>query len=534
VFWEIFFKAIGGLGLFLFGIQIMASGMQKAAGDKLRRILEVLTNRPIIGVLTGILVTLLVQSSSTTTVMVVGFANAGLMNLSQAVSVIIGANIGTTVTAQIVSFKIGVLAFPAIGLGSILNFFARRRLHRYVGQAILGFGLLFLGMATMSDGMSPLREIPAFHRLLAQFSAYPIMGVLAGAIFTALVQSSSAATGVIIALTMQDMVTFQSAVPLILGTNVGTSITAILASLGANVAARRAAAAHVLFNLIGVVLALLFLSSFTEFVMETAATVPRQVANAHTLFNILNTAVFLVFLKFFNRFICAVVPGPDETVEIGPKYLDVRILKTPAIAIGSTKKELLRMASIAREMVSESVQVLLTNDVKKIKHIEQMENLMDGLEKEINIYLAELSQHSMTQHQTKIIGGFMSAANDLERVGDHAENIMQLAEAKVEDRLSFSEHALAEINFIYEKVDLMLERAYKVFEAEDKEMAYQVIKADDDIDLTEKVLRKNHIDRINKKKCFPASGVVYLDVLSNLERIADHAVNIAQIVVEDF
>ncbi len=192
------------------------------------------------------------------------------------------------------------------------------------------------------------------------------------------------------------------------------------------------------------------------------------------------------------------------------------------------------MSYIARDMVYESVQVLLKNDLKKIKHIEQMENLIDGLEKEINIYLAELSQHSMTQHQTKIISGFMSAANDLERVGDHAENIMQLAEAKVEDRLSFSEHALSEINFIYEKVDAMLKQVVEAFETEDKALARQVIKADDEIDSTEKVLRKNHIDRINKKKCFPASGVVYLDVLSNLERIADHAVNIAQIVVEDF
>jgi phosphate:Na+ symporter len=262
LFWSIFFSTLGGLGLFLFGIQIMASGMQKAAGDRFRRILEVLTNKPILGVLTGIIVTLLVQSSSTSTVMVVGFANAGLMNLSQAISVIIGANIGTTVTAQIVSFKIGVVVFPAIGIGSLLNFFGRRRFQRYLGQTILGFGLLFLGMTTMSDGMSPLRELEAFHILLAQFSTYPVLGILCGALFTALVQSSSASTGVIIALTMQDLIPFESAVPLVLGTNIGTCITAVLASIGANVAARRAAVAHVLFNLIGVTIALILLGTF--------------------------------------------------------------------------------------------------------------------------------------------------------------------------------------------------------------------------------------------------------------------------------
>jgi len=533
LFWDIAFSTIGGLGLFLFGIQIMASGMQKAAGDRFRRILEVLTNKPIVGVMTGILVTLLVQSSSTSTVMVVGFANAGLMNLSQAVSVIIGANIGTTVTAQIVSFKVGVLAFPAIGIGSLLNFFGRRRLHRYLGQIVLGFGLLFLGMTTMSSGMVPLRELEAFHTMLLQFSRYPILGILCGAAFTALIQSSSAATGVIIAMTMQDLIPFQSAVPLILGTNIGTSITAILASIGANVAARRAAVAHVLFNVIGVTLVLIFLRPFTEIIIETATSVPRQVANTHTVFNILNTIVFLIFLKYFTRLICYIIPGEDEKIEFGPKYLDQRILKTPAVAIGGAKQELLRMGGIAREMLDESMQVFLKNDLKKIKHIEQMEDLVDGLEKEINIYLADLSQHSLSKEQSKMVASLMSAANDLERIGDHAENIMQLSELKTEERLPFSITALEEITSLYQKVSSMLERAIKAFELEDRELAQQIVAEDDYVDEQEKTLRKRHIDRINTKKCYPSSGVIYLDLLSNLERVADHANNIADLVLEE-
>ncbi|MEW5783575.1 MAG: Na/Pi cotransporter family protein [Bacillota bacterium] len=534
MYWDIALSSFGGLGLFLFGIQMMASGMQKAAGDRLRRILELLTNRPVIGVMTGLLVTLLVQSSSSTTVMVVGFANAGLMNLAQAISVIIGANIGTTVTAQIVSFKINVLALPAIGIGSILNFFGRRRLHRYLGQAALGFGLLFLGMSTMSSGMIPLKELEAFHHLLARFSTTPLLGVLFAALFTAVIQSSSAATGVIIALTMQDLVPFSAAVPLVLGTNIGTSITAVLASLGANVSARRAAAAHVFFNVIGVILAMLLLGPFTELVLATSSSVSRQVANTHTLFNVFNTVIFMIFLKQFTRLICLVIPGPEGEIDIGPKYLDPRILKTPAAALGGTKKELLRMAGIAQDMLSEAIHVFLKNDLKKVKHIEQMEDLMDGLEKEINVYLAELSQHSLTQHQSKIISGFMSAANDFERVGDHTKNIMQLAETKTEDRLPFSEQALEEIKLIYDKVKEMLVKATDCLEKEDKIAARMVIKEDDNIDLTEKILRKSHIERINRKRCFPASGVIYLDVLSNLERIADHATNIAQIVIEDF
>jgi len=533
LFWDIAFSTIGGLGLFLFGIQMMASGMQKAAGDSFRRILEVLTNKPVLGVMTGILVTILVQSSSTATVMVVGFANAGLMTLSQAISVIIGANIGTTVTAQIVSFKIGVIAFPAIGIGSLLNFFGRRRFQRYIGQTILGFGLLFLGMTTMSSGMSPLRELEAFHNMLMQFSVYPILGILAGAIFTALIQSSSAATGVIIALTLQDLVPFHAAVPLVLGTNVGTSITAILAGIGANVAARRAAVAHVLFNVIGVSLALILLNPFTELIVHTAITVPRQVANTHTAFNLFNTFVFIIFLKYFTRLVCYIIPGEDEKIEFGPKYLDSRILKTPAAAIGGAKKELLRMAGIAREMLGESMQVFLKNDLKRVKHIEQMEELIDGLEKEINVYLADLSQHSLTREQSQMVGSLMSAANDLERIGDHAENIMQLAEVKTEERLPFSATALDEITGFYNKVDSMLGRAIKAFESEDREASGLIVAEDDEVDEDEKTLRKRHIDRINAKKCYPSAGVIYLDLLSNLERVADHANNIAYLVLEE-
>jgi len=366
-----------------------------------------------------------------------------------------------------------------------------------------------------------------------QFSRYPILGILCGAAFTAIIQSSSAATGVIIAMTMQDLIPFNAAVPLILGTNVGTSITAILASIGANVAARRAALAHVLFNVIGVTLALIFLKPFTDIILETATSIPRQVANTHTAFNILNTFVFLVFLKYFTRLICIMVPGQDEKIEFGPKYLDQRILKTPAVAIGGAKQELLRMGGIAREMLEESMQVFLKSDLKKIKHIEQMEDLVDGLEKEINVYLADLSQHSMSQEQSKMVASMMSAANDLERIGDHSVNIMQLAEIKTEERLPFSETALDEVTALFKKVYSMLERAIRAFEQNDRILASQIVVEDDEVDEQEKSLRKIHIDRINTKKCYPSSGVVYLDLISNLERIADHANNIAYLVLDD-
>lgn len=528
------FVSVGGLGLFLFGIHMMATGMQKAAGDRLRRVLEVLTTRPLIGVLTGVLITMLIQSSSATTVMVVGFANAGLITLSQAISVIIGANIGTTVTAQIISFELEALAYPAIGLGALIIFFSRRRQHRYLGEAVLGMGLLFLGISTMSAGLSPLKELDTFKNILVQFSAFPLLGVLAGAAFTALIQSSSASTGVVIALSMQGIISLNEAIPLILGSNVGTCVTAFIASAGTNLTARRAAMAHLFFNVIGSFIFLFLLGPFTSLVLKTASMVPRQIANAHTLFNVLNAAIFFLILPYFTRFIMRLVPGEEVKMEIGPTYLDKRMLPTPAAALRGAQKELLRMAMIAREMIGEAVQAFVKNDLKKGAHIEQMEDLLDSLEEGINVFLAELSQNALTETQSKTVGRFMSAANDLERIGDHAHNIKQLAEIKVEERLPFSEQAIEELSLIYEKINIMLERAIQAFEKEDKALARMVMVEDDEVDLLEKVLRKAHIERINTKKCYPPSGVIYLDVLSNLERVADHATNIAQLVVEEF
>ena len=517
--WTLVTQLIGGLGLFLFGMQLMASGLQKAAGDRLRRILEILTTKPVIAVITGVVVTVLVQSSSTTTVMVVGFANAGLMTLPQAVGTILGANIGTTITAQIVSFKVAGLVFPAIGLGAVLNFFGKRRTYKYVGQAILGFGILFLGMTTMSEGMEPLRELPYFMSLMSSFGNNPFMAVLIGAAFTALIQSSSASTGLIIAMTLQDILILPAAIALILGTNVGTCITALIASVGTTLSAKRAAIAHLTFNVCGVIVAMILFRPFVGFVADTATTVTRQAANAHTIFNIASTLVVLPFFKYFVALVTHLVPGEEIALEMGPKFLDERILKTPAAAIGGVRQECLRMARLAREMVRDSLQVFIKEDRKLMQYVEQKEELLDSLEKEITIYLAELAQHSLTIEQSQSVSGLMHAANDLERIGDHATNIVRLAEIKIEDRLSFSEKAAQELTEMHERVDDMLAKAIEAFSKEDMDLAKSVIAQDDVVDHMERVLRKSHISRISDKVCIPASGVIYLDVISNFERI---------------
>ncbi|NLL21505.1 MAG: Na/Pi cotransporter family protein [Firmicutes bacterium] len=532
--WFVAIGMFGGLGLFLFGIQMMASGMQKMAGDRLRHILEIFTGKPIVGVFTGLIVTVLLQSSSTTTVMLVGFVNAGLMNLSQALGVIMGANIGTTITAQIISFKLEYLALPFIGIGGLFNFFGRRRLYRYLGQTILGFGLLFLGMVTMSEAMHPLRENPFFIDLLLRFGERPLLGILISALFTAVIQSSSAVTGIIIALSLQGLISLQSAIPLILGSNIGTCITAVLASIGASLPARKTAYAHVLFNTIGVILMLIFLKPFTFLVLESADTVARQAANAHTLFNVLNTIVLFPFFKYFIRLVNIVVPGEESAVNLGSKYLDRRMLKAPAVAINSSKQELLRMANMAREVVADSIDAFCRGSWKKIPHILQAEDLIDGLEKEINVYLQELSQHSLTRQQTTSVSGIMSAANDLERIADHGCNIAHLAELVADGKFQITPKAREEVFSLFEKVDDMLGKAIEALADENVHLAREVIQKDDIVDELERILRKNHIDRVNRKECVPAVGVIYLDVLSNLERIADHCVNLGQVVSGDF
>lgn len=528
-------QLFGGLGLFLFGMQFMASGLQKAAGDRLRKILEVLTIKPVVAVFTGLVTTTLVQSSSTTTVMLVGFVNAGLMTLHQAVGTIFGANIGTTVTAQLVSFKISGLIYPAVGIGALLNFFGQRRTYKYVGQAVLGFGVLFLGITVMSEAMAPLQEMALFKELMVNFGRTPLFGVLLGLFFTAVIQSSSATTGLVIAMSMQEIISLESAMAIILGSNIGTCVTAMLASIGTSLSARRTAVAHMLFNVFGAVIALILFKPFVALVAATGDTVARQAANAHTIFNIGNTLIFLPLINPFVSLVTRLVPGEDVSMEArAPKFLDRRILLTPDIALGGARQECLRMANLGREMLADAMHVFLNDDTKPVQHVRQTEELVDSLEKEITTYLAELSQHSLTKRQSKEVSALMHAVNDLERIGDHAENVLNLAESKAEGRLPFSEQALQELQEMYKNVDEMIAKAIKAFENNDSLLAGQVVDQDDMIDDMERNLRKSHIIRINEKICFPPSGVIFLDIISNLERIADHATNFAQAVLGEF
>lgn len=520
---------IGGLALFLYGMQTMADGMQKAAGDRMRRILEVLTSIPVVGVMVGAFVTAIIQSSSATTVMVIGFVNAGLMTLKQAVGVIMGANIGTTITAQLIAFKITQYILPLIAVGFAIHFLSKSRLYRYIGQVILGFGILMLGMDTMSLAVQPLKESANFSMLITGLGSHPFWGLAVGSILTAIIQSSSAFIGILIALSSQGLIPLEIALPLLLGSNIGTCITAVLASIGQNLIAKRAALAHVLFNIFGSLLFLVLLKQFAIFVLAVSPDhdIARQIANAHTFFNVINTLIFLPLINQFVHMIVKLAPGREEVVLRGPIYLDERMLGTPAIALSLANKELIRMAQLAHQMVAEAMESFLHKDEQKASQVYEHEDIVDELATAITVYLAKISQKGMNPSLSKKHTGLLHGVTDVERIGDHAENIAEMALARIEENLPFSDQALEEITALSALASETFLKAISSLQHDAPDEARETLELEKGIDELEKELRRNHISRLNTGKCFPGSGVIYLDIMSNLERVGDHSNNIA-------
>ena len=538
---EIIFGIIGGLGLFLFGMKLLSEGFQKLAGTRLRQILKFLTNKAVVGILTGALVTGIIQSSSATTVMVVGFVNAGLLALKQAIGVIMGANIGTTITAQIIAFKIDQYALPAIGLGFALFMLARRRAWKFWGQVLLGFGLLFLGLFIMKQVLGPLKDNPITRQALISFSTNPLLGILAGAIITAVIQSSSATVGLIMAMAFNGLLSFPASIALMLGADIGTTITAQLASIGTNLTARRAAWAHTLFNILGVGYILIFVyngwfARFIEFITpgDVDANILRHIANAHVAFKLLNAAVFLPFIGLLERVCYWVVPGEIEELPAEPKFLEKHLLDTPPLALDQAAKELLRMTGVAQEAISCAMQGFFNRDRRLLKKVSRWEEAIDNLQREITHYLVEISQRSLTPQESEKLPALLHSVNDIERIGDHAENLEELADRAIEEKLPFSQSALDELRLVYNEVDAMMEDVKRALENGEHQHARAALAREEKLNRLQIELRQNHIQRLNQRKCFVLSGVIFLDFINNLEKIGDHLTNVAQAVMGSF
>ncbi len=552
---NLIFGLLGGLGLFLFGMKIMSEGLQKIAGSRMRKILAGLTDNRIVGTLVGIAVTAMIQSSSATTVMVVGFVNAGLMSLVQSIGIVLGANIGTTITAQLIAFKITHYALPAIGIGAGFKLFAKNKKWSYAGEILLGFGLLFFGLSVMKAAFDPLKASEEFRQLFMIIGDNHLLGVLIGAILTIVVQSSTATIGITIALASTGILTFEASVALILGENIGTTITTNLAAIGTNLAARRTALAHFLFNAFGVCYMLLFFTLFTKFVasitpgdadfiiqtQEQAIRlggeigdkpfIARHIANTHTLFNIVNAIIFLPLIGVLAKISTMAIRGRDKEVEVHLKYLDNRVLNTPPIALAQARSETRRMARVALEMVDETLAFLQDNDLKRLPALEQKEVLTDALQKEITNFLVALSQTSITQESSQEVASMMHMVNDLERVGDYCENLWLLSQRKLDQKITFSAIAMNEIAEISEVTRSFLARIVRALEEKDVEVYAEAQVLEDTIDELEDRLRNNHIKRLNTGECTVNSGLIFIDMLHNLEKIGDHTFNLAKAVV---
>lgn len=390
-----------GLGLFLYGMHIMSDALQKSAGDRLKKLLEILTTNRFLGVLVGAAITGIIQSSSATTVMVVGLVNAGIMNLSQAVGVIMGANIGTTMTAQIIAFKFNNIVPYAIIIGALLVLFPKKKSYKHLGELIIGFGILFMGMNMMSDAMKPLKDIPEFTQFMIGLEGNPLLGVLTGLLLTAVIQSSSATIGILQVLAMQGLVPIEAALPILFGDNIGTCVTALIASIGTSLTARRAAVLHVTIKIVGTIIFMLILHPVTSLVVMTASDPARQIANAHTFFNIANTLILLPFSAMLISFVTKVIPGEDVYDKFALKYLDKRILETPSIAVGQIVKEILRMGEVAKCNVQKGMQAIINSDESVIDEILNNEKVINELEKRIGEFLQEVMHTAIGEEQQK-------------------------------------------------------------------------------------------------------------------------------------
>ena len=536
--YEELFLFAGGLGMFIYGMQIMSQGLENAAGNKMKSLLEVLTKNKLMGVALGALITAVIQSSSATTVMVVGFVNAGIMNLTQAMGVIMGANIGTTMTAWIVSMgewasflKPSTLAPVAIAIGVVVMMVGKRRATKDVASIVVGFGLLFVGIDNMSSAMSGLKEVPAFTQLFVSLGSNPILGILVGAGVTAVIQSSSASVGILQSLAVAGLIPFNSAVYIIMGQNIGTCVTAMLSSMGAKKNAKTAALMHLLFNIIGTVIFSVASIAFFQIVnpswgrdMITAT----QISTVHTAFNIATTLLLFPASNLIIKLAKKIGRVNEEEQDDRVVSLDDRMLQTPTIALQATMREVGRMGDLVKDTLDVARRVLFTKTKEDIRLLRDDEDKVDKMCAAISDYVIKLTRLQISDREHENVTRMLQVVSDIERVGDYCENISEFAEEMSEKKLSFSDIGTNELKEMIEVCADCYEYAIQAFMENDKEKALKVIENEIRADELEVQLRTKHIKRLTNQECNTEAGIVFLDTVICLERISDHARNIAE------
>ncbi|MFV0518472.1 MAG: Na/Pi cotransporter family protein [Aminipila sp.] len=545
---QVIITLLGGLAVFIYGMNLMSDGLQKAAGEKMKSILALLTKNPVIGVIAGALTTAVLQSSSATTVMVIGFVTAGLMNLPQAISIILGANIGTTITAQLIAFKVGDYVWLFILIGFIMYFCMKKESVVNVGQTIFAFGLLFMGINTMSDIMKPIAAMPEVAEMFLAVQDVPVLGVLIGTGLTVVIQSSSASIAVLQNLASQagpdgvsSIIGLQGALPILFGTNIGTTITAVFAAIGSSINAKRTAAAHIIFNVTGTVLFMFFIPAFARFITMISPTgveyeiVSRQIANAHMFFNIINTVLFLPFIWLLVKIVMKIIPGKDgDVLPSQPMYLDYKIIEQPVFAIHLATRELSRIANVTLQMITDAKKAFLANDSDALKEVFDNEEVVNKLQDETVKYLASIfATDTLTEHQGNMVSGLIHIASDIEHIGDNCTNIAEFASEKIKHGYEFSDIACAEIYECFDQASRMTRDSIKALENGDINLANDILHQEMDMNRMEERLKREHIKRLYDKKCSPEFTVMYTDIVHNIERIGDSCKNIAEAVLHD-
>ena len=532
------FGFLGGLGLFLFCIKYMGDGLQMAAGDRLRFILDKYTTSPFLGVLVGIFVTALIQSSSGTSVITIGLVGAGLLTLRQAIGIIMGANIGTTITTFIIGFNITHYALPILFLGAACLFFVRHNFINNLGRILFGFGGIFFALTLMSGAMEPLKYLPAFTDLTVKLSHQPILGVFIGTIITMLVQASSATISILQNVYQENLITLKAALPVLFGDNIGTTITAIIAVIGANTSAKRLALSHTMFNVIGTAIFLILLSPFSIFVEKMAQILhlnPKvTIAFAHGSFNVMTTILLFPFIGLLEYIVVKLIKEKDEDrVEHKPKYLDSALISAPSIALGQVKQEMLSMISITLKSLERSVKFFHNHDEKDAERVEKSEDAINNIDQEITKYLTTLSQEHITEKDGEEISMYLDMCRDVERIGDHAIGIVRDVRYEIKKKVVFTDVAHQEIEKLFRISKRIIETAEEALKNDDTEKAFAVVDLHNKLYAKEKEVRKAHIKRVSKQQCDVKAGLYYIDVVSHFTRIGDHARNLVEKMIEN-
>ena len=520
-----------GIGLFLYGIDAMGQGLEYAAGSKMKKILGVLTKNRFLAVIMGALVTAIIQSSSATTVMVVGFVNAGLMNLAQAVGVIMGANIGTTVTSVLIAMDLGMIAPVALVLGVFAMLFVKKDIVKHIGQTIAGFGMLFVGMELMAYGMAPLGDSEVFTYFMTNFSN-PVVGVLIGIVLTAIIQSSSASIGILQALALQGLVPLNFAVYILLGQNIGTCVTALLSAAGSKTNSKRTAVMHLLFNVIGTIIFLLItaFTPYTSLLESISDNVPAQISAAHIIFNVVNTVMLFPFANGIIKMACILVPDKEpEDSKLEFKFYDEHLLTTPPVAVEQIGKEVVRMAKLSRDNFDRAAKALINNDTSKTEKIKSVEEVVNFLNHGITRHLVKINALDLDYSDAKYIGRLFHVVNDIERIGDHAVNLSEATTVRNSEKLAISEEAVAELENMRKCVVELLDAAIASFEKQ--ELTLEEAKNIETLETVSDNLKVRyqdaHLRRLNEEHCETRAGMMFVNTLIDFERVGDHAKNIA-------